>query len=57
MNHLISEIILRMISISERRGFRLREAKQSEQGHTAKRWQSWKLDPSLVLSVALEAGR
>lgn len=49
VNHLTSEIILRTSSISMRRKFRFREAKQSEQGHTANWWQSWKLDPRLVL--------
>lgn len=49
MSHLISELILRTLSISELREFRFREAKQSEKGHTANWWQSYKLDPSLVL--------
>ena len=35
MNPLISEIILRTISIFEMSEFRFREAKRSEKGHTA----------------------
>lgn len=49
MNHLISEIILRTISIFEMREFRFREAKWSKKGHTANWWQSCKLDSNLVL--------
>lgn len=58
MSHLISELILRTLSISELRELRFREAKQSEKGHTANWWQSYKLDPSLVLKgEGLGAGR
>lgn len=49
MNYIISEVSLKISSIAEMKKFRLREAQQSEQGHTAGWWQSWKLDPSPVI--------